>query len=146
MLVSNCLLLAGNSGHPQALRRLLEWQHTKSPSPLQCGSCVYLPTCVSKMIMSKFTAGFRFHGREKKWVLAAREGRSRGSLLLSVQNDTAECGEIILSWADWLQSTSCKCGVNVYMEFYSSFIVQFKSSVTPLEPCTVWALCSCCKG
>lgn len=36
VLVSNCLLLTGNSGDPQALRRLLEWQHTKSPSPLQC--------------------------------------------------------------------------------------------------------------
>lgn len=82
VLVSNCLLLTDNSGHPQVLRRLQEQQHTKSPSPLQCASCVYLLICVSKTIMSKLTASFRFQGRERKWVLAARKGRSRGSSLL----------------------------------------------------------------
>lgn len=76
-LVSSSLLLAGNSGRSQALRRPLEWQHTKSLSPLRCASCVRLPICAGKMNVSKFTASFRFQGTERKRVQAAREGRSR---------------------------------------------------------------------
>lgn len=64
-------------GVSRALRWLLEWQHTKSLSPLRCASCVHLPICAGKMNMSKFTASFRFQGTERKRVQAAREGRSR---------------------------------------------------------------------
>lgn len=66
-----------DSGRSRALRRLLEWQHTKSLNPLRCASCVHLPICVSKMSISKFTASFRFQGTERKQVRAARGGRSR---------------------------------------------------------------------
>lgn len=80
------------------------WNDSILRAQALCSVC--LPISVSKMIMSKFTAGFRFQERERKWVLAAREGRSRSSsLLCCCQSRKTLLSAVKLSCPGW---TDCK--------------------------------------